>query len=55
MSEACGRLAFAHFLKLAMISFAHFLLFQMRMISFAHFLLFQLYIIFEPQSGAISD
>ena len=36
-----GRIEFAHFLQLAMISFAHFLRFQLRTI-------------FTPQSGAIS-
>ena len=37
-----GRVAFAHFLQLAMISLAHFLRFQLRTI-------------FTPQSGSISD
>ena len=40
--EPYGRLAFAHFLQLAMISFAHFLRFHLRTI-------------FAPQTGAISD
>ena len=42
ISKLAGRLAFAHFLQIAMISFAHFLRFQLRTI-------------FTPQSGAMSD
>ena len=40
-SNKLGRLAFAHFLQLA--------------VSFAHILRFQLRTIFAPQSGSISD
>ena len=42
LSDLAGRLAFAHFLQIAMISFVHFLRFQLRTI-------------FTPLPGAISN